>query len=127
MARRTPLRMTRSPSVLLVDDVRDFRDRRPAAIARSSREAMTWLRRRGDSTIAVIWLDFDLQGGDTAQPIVDYLVDEAASGTPVAVAPIEVHSSNARAGRRIYDDLRSAGYNVHRNFAAKALDAPTPP
>ena len=105
--------------VILLDDVRRFRDGRPALVVRSSSEALALLQSIGPQLIDELWLDYDLVRGDTAQPVVDHLVALAADGSPLNVSRIEVHSSNAREGHRICDELCRAGYNARRNFAAR--------
>jgi len=61
-----------SPLTVLVDDVRGFRDERPARIARSSQEALDLLTRLGDRRIDHLWLDHDLVGDDTIRPVVEF-------------------------------------------------------
>ena len=103
---------------VLVDDVRVFRDRRPARLARTSREALALLDELGDVWIDELWLDHDLIGGDTVQPLVDRLVALAAAGAPARIGRIFVHSANTRAGHRITAELQAAGYRTTRSFAA---------
>ena len=108
------------PAVLrvLVDDVRDFKDGRSAVVLRTSREAVDYVARLGDRRIDELWLDHDLVGDDTVQPLVGHLVAAAASGRPVPVDRNLVHSSNIRAGHRVVQELAAAGYRVERSFAA---------
>ena len=108
------------PAVLrvLVDDVRVFKDRRPAVVLRSSADAIGFVARLGGRRIDELWLDHDLIGDDTSQPLVDNLVAAAALGRPVPVDRILVHSSNIRAGHRVVQELSSAGYRVERSYAA---------
>ena len=49
-----------SPLTVLVDDVRGFRDKRPALVARSSQEALHLLDELRGKRIADLWLDHDL-------------------------------------------------------------------
>jgi hypothetical protein len=49
-----------SPLTVLVDDVRGFRDKRPALVARSSQEALDLLNELRDRRIDDLWLDHDL-------------------------------------------------------------------
>ena len=58
-----------SPLTVLVDDVRGFRDARPALLARSSQEALTLLDELGGKRIDHLWLDHDLGGEDTVGPV----------------------------------------------------------
>jgi hypothetical protein len=63
-----------SPLTVLVDDVRAFRDERPALVARSSHEALRLLDGLGGTRIDDLWLDHDLVGDDTIRPVVDWMV-----------------------------------------------------
>lgn len=109
-----------TPAVLrvLVDDVRDFKDGRPAVVLRTSAEAVTFVQRLAGRRIDELWLDHDLVGEDTVQPLVDLLVADAARGRPLPVTRIWVHSSNIREGHRVVQELRAAGYLVQRSYAA---------
>lgn len=103
---------------VLVDDVRDFKDGRPAVVLRSSAAAVAYLRTLTGRRVGELWLDHDLVGDDTVQPLVDLLVADAVSGHPLAVGRIWVHSSNIREGHRIVQELEAAGYPVRRSYAA---------
>jgi hypothetical protein len=103
---------------VLVDDVRVFKDGRPALVARTSAEAMAVLDRLGARHIDELWLDHDLVGEDTVQPLVDHLVALASAGTPADIGQVLVHSANVRAGHRITAELVAAGYPARRCFAA---------
>ena len=108
------------PEVLrvLVDDVRDFKDGRAAVVLRTSADAVAYLQGLAGAVIDELWLDHDLIGEDTVQPLVDLLVAEATQGRPVRVGRIWVHSSNIREGHRVVQELEAAGYPVQRNYAA---------
>lgn len=103
---------------VLVDDTRDFKDGRPALTARTSRGAVRLLESLSGVTISELWLDFDLVGEDTSQPVVDHLVHCATAGSPQLVERIHVHSSNIRQGHRICAELAAAGYHARRSFHA---------
>ena len=103
---------------VLVDDVRDFKDGRDAVVLRTSSDAIRYIRTLRDRTIDELWLDHDLIGEDTVQPLVDLLVERASTGAPVHIARVRVHSSNPRAGHRILEELQRAGYPAQRSFAA---------
>lgn len=109
-----------SGSVLrvLVDDVRVFRDGREALLARTSAEALSLLRALDGRFVDELWLDHDLVGDDTVQPLVDHLVARAAAGEPLPVGRIHVHSANVRAGHRVNAELLAAGYPSRRSFVA---------
>ena len=106
-----------SPLTVLVDDVRGFKDERPALIARSSQEALALLDELGRMRIDHLWLDHDLVGDDTIRPVVDWMVQLANTGSPLNVGQIHVHSSNVTAGLRMGVDLGEAGYNVTRSYS----------
>ncbi|PKW25715.1 cyclic-phosphate processing receiver domain-containing protein [Phycicoccus duodecadis] len=103
---------------VLVDDVRVFKDGRPALVARTSDEVLTLLASLGGRTIDELWLDHDLIDDDTVQPVVDHLVSVAAAGTPAPVRQVLVHSANVRAGHRVTVELVAAGYRARRSFVA---------
>jgi hypothetical protein len=68
------------PLTVLIDDVRGFRDERPALVARSSQEALSLLEGLGSRRIDHLWLDHDLGGADTIRPVVDLMVRLASTG-----------------------------------------------
>lgn len=106
-----------APLTVLVDDVRDFKDERPALVARSSPEALRLLDELEGERIDHLWLDHDLFGHDTIRPVVERLVHRAKSGSPVNVGQIHIHTANLRAGYRMRILLRAAGYAVERSYA----------
>lgn len=108
----------RQKLVVLVDDVRIFRDERPALVARTSSAALSLLASLDGQVIDELWLDHDLVGEDTVQPVVDHLVRQAREGLPTPVRRILVHSANVRAGHRITVELSAARYRTNRWFGA---------
>jgi hypothetical protein len=56
--------------MVLMDDVRGFRDQRTALVARSSPEALQFLDELKGAPIDHLWLDHDLVGTDTVDPVV---------------------------------------------------------
>jgi len=106
-----------APLTVLVDDVRDFKDDRPALVARSSPEALNLLDALEGERIDHLWLDHDLFGKDTIRPVVDRLVHRAQSGSPVNVGQIHIHTINLVAGVEMTLELRTAGYAVVRSYA----------
>lgn len=105
------------PLTVLVDDVRGFKDGRPALVARSSQEALELLDELSGRRIDHLWLDHDLGGHDTIRPVVDLLVQRAKQGSPLDVGAIHIHTSNTGAGHKMGVDLRAAGYAVVRSYA----------
>jgi hypothetical protein len=106
-----------APLTVLVDDVRDFKDERPALVARSSPEALRLLDELEGERIDHLWLDHDLLGRDTVRPVVEHLVNRAKDGAPLNVGQIHIHTANIRAGYRMRIVLRAAGYAVVRSYA----------
>ncbi len=100
---------------VLVDDVRSFRDGRPAQVARSSAEALVLLQRLVGVRIEHLWLDHDLGGDDTVWPVVHALEDAALAGRPWAVGMVHVHASGAGPGHRVLVSMRRAGYPAVRS------------
>src|SRR5690349_2525872 len=90
---------------VLVDDVRDFKDGRPAVVLRSSAAAVDYFGGLDGRFVDELWLDHDLVAPDTIQPLVDLLVEAAAQGLPVPVGLVWVHSSNIREGHRVVQEL----------------------
>jgi hypothetical protein len=106
-----------SPLTVLVDDVRGFKDERPALVARSSQEAVKLLDVLAGQRIDHLWLDHDLVGHDTVRPVVDLLVQLARAGSPLNVGHVHIHTSNIGAGHQMGVDLRAAGYAVVRSYS----------
>ena len=106
-----------SPLTVLVDDVRGFRDGRPALVARSSQDALKLLDELGNTRIDHLWLDHDLVGDDTIRPVVELLLQLARAGSPLNVGQIHVHSSNVGGGHWMGVELRAAGYPVAHGYA----------
>ena len=103
--------------ILLVDDLRDFKDNRECVIARNSSEALTILKQ--DKFWDEIWLDHDLGiveevGIDNVMRVVDYLSKQAFEGNPIEVGLIYVHTSNPVGGKQIMLSLQNFGYNCVR-------------
>lgn len=106
-----------SPLTVLVDDVRGFKDERPALIARSSQEALALLDELGRMRIDHLWLDHDLVGDDTIRPVVDLLVHLARTGSPLNVGQVHIHTANTGAGHWMRLELQGAGYAVVRSYS----------
>jgi hypothetical protein len=104
------------PLVVLVDDVRSFRDGRACRIARSAEAALQLLAEMRDCPIDELWLDYDLGGDTTVLPVVQHLVDAALAGQPIRVGRVRVHSSNSSGAHQIVALLRRAGYPVERDY-----------
>ena len=106
-----------SPLTVLVDDVRGFKDQRPALVARSSPKALRLLDELEGERIDHLWLDHDLVGKETVDPVVDRLVHRARTGSPQNVGQIHIQTANIGAGYRMGLMLRAAGYPVVRSHA----------
>jgi hypothetical protein len=105
------------PLTVLVDDVRSFRDERPARVARSSQDALKILTELRDTRIDHLWLDHDLVGEDTIRPVVDHLVQQARAGSRLDVGQIHIQSANVGGGHWMDAELRQAGYRVVFSYA----------
>lgn len=103
-----------TPLVVLVDDTRAFRDRRPHLQVRRGHDAVELLHAVGDRHIDELWLDYDLFGGTTSVAAVDHLVARAEHGNGLRVNVIEVHSARLPEALHITQRLRRAGYRARR-------------
>lgn len=106
--------------VLLVDDVRRFRDGRECVLARTPDEAIAALAVH--PVLAELWLDFDLghyRNGRSRSvlPFVEEIVRAAAAGSPYAIDRIFIHSSNPAGALAIRRALAGVGYAVERHYA----------
>ena len=115
------------PLTVLVDDVRGFRDGRPALVARSSQEALILLEDLGNTRIDHLWLDHDLVGEDTIRPVVHWMVQLARTGSSLNVGQIHVHSANVAGGHWAKHELEVAGYRVTRNYSLGMRTRQLPP
>lgn len=103
--------------VVLIDDVRSFRDDRPCRVARSSSAGDALLEALREEHIQELWLDHDLQGEDAIWPVVHLLDDAALAGRPFNIRTIYVHASRALPAHEVVISLRRAGYAVVRRTA----------
>ncbi len=97
--------------IVLVDDVRWFRDARECVIARTSAAAVELLTSPAGRRIEELWLDHDLRGEDTAMPVVDLLCSR-----PFDIAVVWIHSFNARGAVTMHQRLQAAGYVVKHHY-----------
>ena len=100
--------------VLLVDDLRVFKDDRLCTIARDSADALTVIGKQ--NVWKEIWLDHDLGvveglGLDTTMRVVDYMCEKAYNDEPVQVDVVYVHTSNPVGSSQIIKSLSNYGYN----------------
>jgi hypothetical protein len=102
---------------VLIDDVRGFKDQRPALVARSSQEALSLLEGLGHGRIDHLWLDHDLGGAGTISPVIELMVRLASTGSPLNVGQVHIHTANVGAGHQMGLDLRAAGYAVVRSYS----------
>ena len=102
--------------VLLIDDLRFFRDERECVTARNSQDALKVLN--NDDVWDEIWFDHDLgelNGTvDSTMIIVDYMCERAFNDSPVNVDIVYVHTSNPVGGKQIMLSLQKYGYNCLR-------------
>ncbi len=105
-----------SKLIVLVDDVRSFRDGRPCHVARSSAAAVTLLHGLRDRPIDQLWLDHDLTGDDDIWPVIRLLEDAHLTGARFDIGVINVHASRSGAAHQMLISLRRAGYLALRNI-----------
>jgi hypothetical protein len=106
--------------VLLVDDVRRFRDGRECVVARTPDEALDALR--SHAVLDELWLDFDLGRHRDGRrrdvmPVVAELGRAARAGSPYAIERIFIHSTNPAGALAIRRVLEAVGYEVQRHHA----------
>lgn len=109
--------MAKHERVLLIDDLRDFRDGRETLIARTSAQALAILADRPE--LDELWLDHDLgelaDGRvDSIMSVVDFLNGEAAFGAPYPVQVVYVHTSNPVGAQQMMAGLQRYGYTARR-------------
>lgn len=126
IARAQPATAPAWAIVVLVDDLRSFRDGRPATVVRNSKDAVELLEDLRFQPIAELWLDHDLGGTDTVAPVVELLQQAAFDGNHFAVDLIVVHTANGAASDWICAGLRRFGYRVTRRPADELISAPIP-
>jgi hypothetical protein len=92
-------------TTFVIDDLREFHDGRPAVIARTSKEALTYLEDNRDIHFTDVWFDHDLgepEGKlDDVMPVVDYFSERAFNDEPVDVDIIYVHTSNPSGAKKL--------------------------
>ena len=106
--------------ILLIDDLRNFRDGRECVIARTSAEAHAILAT--NEPFYEIWFDHDLgllDNGvpDTTMSIVDLLAERAYNDDAYPVSQIYVHTSNSVGSKQIFSSLTNYGYSAVRVYA----------
>lgn len=97
--------------IVLIDDVRCFRDGRPCQTARSSASAVDLLRSLAEQRIDELWLDHDLGGDDTVLPVIDLLCSLRFD-----VGGVWIHSFNARGAVVMHQRLTAAGYAPQHHY-----------
>ena len=106
-----------TPLTILVDDVRGFKDERPALVARSSGEALALLEGLGDRRIDHLWLDHDLSECGHHPPG-HRPVGPAGSHGVTAERGTGPHSQRQRrAGHWMRLELEGAGYAVVSSYS----------
>ena len=97
--------------IVVVDDVRWFRDGRECLIARSSARAVELLGSLAGGHIDELWLDHDLGGSDTVMPVVDLLCSQRFD-----VRTVWIHSFNSRGAVVMHQRLTAAGYAPRHHY-----------
>lgn len=101
--------------VVLIDDVRSFRDGRPCLVARSSAAGVELLHSLRGQRIGELWLDHDLVGDDTIWPVIRLLEDASLAHEPFDIGLVPVHASRSGPVHRMGISLRRAGYATTRH------------
>ncbi len=107
--------------IVLVDDLRRFRDGRPCRIARDAQHAIDLLREPKDHEIDELRLDHDLSSDRrtgrafTAIPI-NELVAAAATGDAYRIGSIRLHTANPRGAVNMRHALEEAGCTARRRY-----------
>lgn len=102
--------------VVLIDDVRRFRDDRPCRVARTSRAGVALLLELQGSHISDLWLDHDLGGQDDIWPCLRVLEEASLEGRPFDLGLVHVHAARSGPAHRMGVTLRRSGYRVERNY-----------
>ncbi|MEJ7647721.1 MAG: cyclic-phosphate processing receiver domain-containing protein [Nakamurella sp.] len=107
--------------IVLIDDVRSFRDGRACRTARSEADGLALLNALRSLRIDELWLDHDL-GSDrrtgrafTVMPVVEALCAAAIGERPYNVGEIVIHTSNPVGAVSMRRNLEAAGFNVSRS------------
>jgi hypothetical protein len=102
--------------LVLVDDVRSFRDGRSCRLARSAEAAIALLAELRGASIAELWLDHDLAPDPTVtvMPVVEELVTAARSGSPHTIQKIFVHTVNPSGAVAMRQALAGVGIATTR-------------
>ena len=108
-------------TILLIDDLRVFRNPQTEAnvhTARNSAAALTILQEHPDLHWDEIWFDHDLgivdEKKDTTLPVADYLAERAFFDSPVSVGTVFIHTSNPVGANALTATLQRYGYKTVR-------------
>lgn len=111
----------------MIDDLRTWLIDNGTVHLRTSEEALDWLSIHQDDEIGQLWLDHDLGLMDTILPVVTYIEQMCADGTPLKITEIVVHSGNPSAAERIVkNNLLQEHYTVTRSTDTKWRWEPWP-
>ncbi|MCW2599598.1 MAG: hypothetical protein JWM02_1427 [Frankiales bacterium] len=102
--------------VVLIDDVRSFRDRRECLVARTAAYGVALLQTLyvSKQRIDELWLDHDLGRDDTIWPVVRLLEDAALAGRVWDIGVVKIHAARSGPAHRMGISLRRAGYATDR-------------
>lgn len=106
-------------NILLIDDLRDFRDPPVGVnlvIVRNSADAIRTLDEMSDLDWDEIWFDHDLgllNNGepDTTMSVVDYIGERSFNLRPVSIGTVFIHTSNPPGRDNIRRAMTSRGYH----------------
>lgn len=96
--------------VLLIDDERNFIDKRECTIARTSAEAIEILKH--DLEWDEVWFDFTLLRSDDIMDVLFHLEKEARSENAPVIRLCRIHSSSASGRSLIEEVLQECGYKT---------------
>lgn len=111
-------------NILLIDDLRRFRETHKdaqVAIARNSKTGLEMLA--NDVEWDEIWLDHDLGDKtgeiDSIMPVIDYMSERSVYENPVKVNTVFVHTSNPAGAKSMMSALDRYGYRAVRVIPEK--------
>lgn len=108
--------------IVLIDDLRSFREETPAHVIRTAAESTQWLDTLSvNDTIEQLWLDHDLGEDENGVPtdimsFVNKLEEMTFFHKAPVIDEIIVHTSNSVGGKQIVAALERF-YNVRRVYA----------
>lgn len=105
--------------ILLIDDLRSFKDPKLSSVSTVARTLAEGLEEIKRKSWASVWLDHDLGLGpdgkpEDIMPLIDYVSKMAFFDTPLDVERFYVHTSNTVGGNAMMKSLNAYGYEAVR-------------